>query len=93
MMGAHKKEMAEWHQKMIEKFKAQNADFDKLVAEMNAASPEKKPDAVAAVINKLAADRKEWAADAEAFHQKMGEWIKEKKEKVKEKLKKESKEH
>ena len=79
-MGAHKGEMAEWHQKMVEKFKAQDAELDKLVAEMNAASGEKKVEAIAAIVNKMMENRKAWHAEMETRHQKIMEKMKEKME-------------
>jgi hypothetical protein len=43
---------------MMSNWKEQDAELDKLVAEMNSAAPEKKLDAVAAVITKLVEQRK-----------------------------------
>lgn len=68
--------MMEWHQKALEKFKAQNAELDKLVQNMNAAPADRKMDAMAAVINKAMEQRKTWQADMEARQQKMMEWMK-----------------
>jgi len=81
MMGTNKGEMMEWHQKMMEKMKAQDAELDKLVKEMNAATGEKKVDAIAAIINKVMEIRKVWHTEMEARHQKMMEWMKEHAEK------------
>jgi len=88
MMGARKGEMMEWHQKMVEKFKAQDAELEKLVAEMNAASGEKKVDAIAAIVNKMMEHRKAWHEEMETRHKKMMEWMKEKAEKMESKGKK-----
>jgi len=77
-MGARKGEIMEWHQKMMEKVKAQDAELDKLVQEMNAASGEKKVEAIAAIVNKMAENRKAWHSEMEARHQKMMEWMKDK---------------
>lgn len=82
MMGAHKGEMMEWHQKMVDKFKAQDAELEKLVAEMNAASGEKKVEAIAAIVNKMMENRKAWHSEMEGRHQKMMEWMKAKMEKM-----------
>ena len=79
MMGAHKGEMMEWHQKMMEKIKAQDAEMDKLVQDMNAAAGEKKVDAIAAIINKVAENRKAWHSEMEMRHKKMMDWMQEKK--------------
>ena len=79
MMGVHKGEMMEWHQKMMEKIKAQDAELDKLVQEMNAASGDKKVDAIAAIVNKVMEERKAWHAEMESRHAKMMEWMQEKK--------------
>jgi cell division protein FtsL len=58
------REMMPRHAKMMEEQKAQDAEIDKLMAEMNAASGEKRVDAIVAVINKLVQQRK-------AMHEKM----------------------
>ncbi len=52
------REMMPVHEKMIQEQKAQDAEIDKLVAEMNAATGEKRIDAIVAVLNKLAEQRK-----------------------------------
>lgn len=77
-MGAKKAAMMEWHQKMAEKMKANQAELDKLVAEMNAAPAEKKADAVAAVVNKMMEQRKAWHAEMAEHMKKMMESAKEK---------------
>jgi len=46
------------HEKMMEEQKAQDAEIDKLLAEMNAATGEKRVDAIVAVLNKLVEQRK-----------------------------------
>ncbi len=68
--------MMEWHQKAVEKFKAQNAELDHLVKAMNAAKGPAKIDAMEAVINKAMEQRKTWLADMEEHQQKMMEWMK-----------------
>ena len=88
-MGARKAEMMERHQKMMEKMKANDAELDKLVAEMNAATGEKKAEAVAAVVNKMMEQRKAWHSEMESHMKKMMETMKEKAET--EKTKKEGK--
>jgi len=52
------REMMPRHAKMMEEQKAQDAEIDKLMAEMNAATGEKRVDAIVAVINKLVEQRK-----------------------------------
>jgi hypothetical protein len=75
MMGAHKGAMMEWHQKMMEKIKTQDAELDKLVQQMNSAQGDKKVDAIAAILNKLMEDRKMWHAEMQERHKKMMEWM------------------
>ena len=75
MRGAHKGEMMQWHQKMMEKIKAQDAEMDKLVQEMNATSGDKKVDAIAAIVNKVMEERKAWHSEMEMRHKKMMEWM------------------
>ena len=82
MMGAHKGEMMEWHQKMMEKIKAQDAELDTLVQEMNAASGEKKVDAIASIVNKVMEERKAWHAEMEERHKKMMDWMENEKSKM-----------
>ncbi len=62
MPGMDKKKHREFmpvHAKMMEKQKAQDAEIDKLAAEMKSASGEKRVDAIAAVLSKLIEQRKE----------------------------------
>ena len=58
------REMMPKHAKMMEEQKAQDAEIDKLLAEMNAATGEKRVDAIMAVLNKLVEQRK-------TMHEKM----------------------
>ncbi len=46
------------HEKLSEEQKRQDAEIDKLLAEMNAAKGEKRVDAIVAVLNKLVEQRK-----------------------------------
>ncbi|MEI6350660.1 MAG: hypothetical protein WCP06_06090 [Verrucomicrobiota bacterium] len=71
MMGRGRAEMMEWRKKMADEMKAQDAELDRLAAEMNAATGEKKVDAVAAVLNKMIEQRKAWHARMEQMHEKM----------------------
>ena len=71
MMGHGRGEMMEWKKKMAEEMKAQDAELDRLAAEMNAATGEKKVDAIAAVLNKMIEQRKAWHSRMEAMHEKM----------------------
>ena len=68
--------MMEWHQKALDKFKAQNAEMDSLVQAMNSAQGQAKVDAIAAVINKAMEQRKAWQADMEEHQKKVMEWMK-----------------
>lgn len=52
------REMMPKHAKMMEEQKKQDAEIDKLLAEMNEAKGEKRVDAIVAVINKLVEQRK-----------------------------------
>jgi cell division protein FtsL len=58
------REMMPMHAKMMEEQKVQDAEIEKLQAEMNAATGEKRVDAIVAVLNKLVEQRK-------AMHEKM----------------------
>ena len=59
MMGKEKGNMMGMDMgNMMSKWKDQEAELDKLVAEMNSASADKKSDAVAAVVNKLVEQHK-----------------------------------
>ena len=57
------REMMPMHEKMMEKQKAEDAEIDKLLAEMNAATGEKRVDAIVAVLNKLVERRKAMHAE------------------------------
>jgi hypothetical protein len=50
-------ELMPTHAKIMEKEKAQDAEIDKLLAEMNSAAGEKRIDAIVAVLNKLIEQR------------------------------------
>jgi hypothetical protein len=52
------REIMPMHAKMMEEQKKQDAEMDKLLTEMNAASGEKRVDAIVAVLNKLIEQRK-----------------------------------
>jgi hypothetical protein len=56
------REIMPMHAKMIEEQKAQDTEIDKLAAEMNAATGEKRIDAIIAVLNKLIQQRKDMHA-------------------------------
>jgi hypothetical protein len=58
------RELMPKHAKMMEEQKLQDAEIGKLMAEMNAATGEKRMNAIVAVINKLVEQRK-------AMHEKM----------------------
>ena len=60
------REMMPVHAKLIEKQKAQDAEIEKLLAEMNSATGEKRIDAIVAVINKLIEQRKVMHAEMAA---------------------------
>ena len=54
------------HAKIMEKQKVQDAEIDKLLAEMNSATGEKRIDAIVAVLNKLVEQRKAMNAEISA---------------------------
>ncbi len=56
-------EMMPVHEKLQELLKTQDAEIDKLAAEMNAATGEKRLDAVVAVVNKMIEQRKAMHAE------------------------------
>ena len=51
------------HAKIMEEQKAQDADIDKLLTEINSATGEKRIDAIVAVLNKLVEQRKTMNAE------------------------------
>ena len=55
----HHRELMPVHAKLMEKQKAQDAEIDQLLAEMNSASGEKRIDAMATVIRKLIEQRRD----------------------------------
>ena len=66
MPGMDKQTHREWmpmNDKMMEKQKAQDAEIDKLLADMNAATGEKRVEAIMAVLNKLVEQRKTMHAE------------------------------
>jgi hypothetical protein len=75
MMGVPMKErrmkMMQMHQKMQEDMKAMDAENDKLVTEMNAATGQKKIDAMATLLTRLVAQRKLMVEKMGAMHSDM----------------------
>ena len=65
-MDRHHREMMPLHAKLMEKQKAQDAEIDKLLIEMNTATAEKRIDAIIAVIKKLVEQRKAMQAEMAA---------------------------
>ena len=57
MGDMHPANMSEMHQKMEAEMKAQDAELDKLVSEMNTATGEKKADVMAALLSKMVEQR------------------------------------
>jgi ElaB/YqjD/DUF883 family membrane-anchored ribosome-binding protein len=66
MGDMHPANMSEMHQKMEAEMKAEDAELDKLVSEMNTATGEKKAAAMAALLSKIVEQRK-------TMHEKMGD--------------------
>jgi hypothetical protein len=71
MMKQDPAQMTEMHQKMEAEMKAQDAELDKLVADMNAATGDKKVDAIAAVVSKMVEQRKTRQEKMSAMHMEM----------------------
>ena len=71
MMKEHHGMMAEMHQKIEAAWKEQDAELDKLVAQMNTAHGDQKVNAMAAVVSKLVELRKKRHEDMAAMHKKM----------------------
>ena len=65
-MDQRHRELMPLHAKLIEKQKAQDAEIDKLLSEMNSATGEKRVDAIIAVLNKLVEQRKAMSAEMAA---------------------------
>jgi hypothetical protein len=59
------------HKEMMAKMEAMDARLDELVKKMNAATGSKKPDAVAAVVNELVAQRKQMREQMMAMRPEM----------------------
>jgi hypothetical protein len=68
----HHAMMEEMHQKWEAQMKAEDAELDKLVQQMNAATGEKKVDAMAAVLNKMIEQRKAMHEKMDNMREKMG---------------------
>jgi hypothetical protein len=71
--GDHGKmgDMSEMHQKMETAMKAQDAELDKLVSEMNAAAGDKKAEAMAALLSKIVEQRKTMHGNMAGMHMEM----------------------
>ena len=71
----HHHRHAQWkamHEQMAAEIKAQDAQLEQLVTQMNNAPPDQKADAVAAVVNQLVEDRLTMHQKWESMHQQMG---------------------
>ncbi len=71
MMDEHHDMMMQMHQKMEATWKEQDAELDKLIAQMKSASGDQRMPAMEAVISKLVELRKKEHADMVAMHEKM----------------------
>jgi len=71
MMKGDKSKMMEMHQKMEAEMKTQDAELDRLVAQMNAATGDQKVDAIAAVVTKLVEQRKWMHSQMGGMHKDM----------------------
>ncbi|MEO6971252.1 MAG: hypothetical protein ABI217_10200 [Chthoniobacterales bacterium] len=71
MMDEHHDMMMQMHQKMEAAWKEQDAELDKLIAQMKSASGDQRMPAMEAVISKLVELRKKEHADMVAMHEKM----------------------
>ncbi len=63
MHGMNHGQMMPVHEKLQQLQKTQDAEIDKLAAEMNAATGEKRVDAIVAIVNKLIEQRKAMHAE------------------------------
>jgi len=60
--------MSEMHQEMEAEMKAQDAELDKLVSDMNTATGDKKAEAMAALLSKMVAQRKTMHGNMAGMH-------------------------
>jgi hypothetical protein len=70
MMGEHHDMMMQMHQKMETAWKEQDAELDKLVAQMKSASGDQKVSAIEAVVSKLVELHKQEHENMIAMHEK-----------------------
>lgn len=66
-MAGHMDRMKEWHEKMSKEIKAQDAELDKLVQEIDSSKGEKKLDAMANALKKLIQQRRSMHERMENF--------------------------
>lgn len=71
MMGGDKGKMMPMHAQMMKDMKAMDARLDQQLAAMNEAKGKNKMDAIVAVINEMAAQRKEMMANMSTMHDQM----------------------
>jgi hypothetical protein len=71
MMGGNMGDMMSMHTGMMADMKAMDARLDQKLAAMNEAKDKNKVDAIVAVINEMAAQRKEMMAKMEGMHDQM----------------------
>lgn len=71
MMGGNMGDMGAMHAKMMADMQAMDARLDQKVVAMNEAKGKTKVDAMAAVINEMAAQRKEMMAKMSSMHDRM----------------------
>ena len=65
--------VSEMHQKMETERKAQDAEIDKLVTEMNSATGDRKMDAMAALLTKIVDQRKAMREKMDGMHMEMND--------------------
>lgn len=71
----HQQRHAQWkarREEIAAEIKAEDAQLEQLVTQMNNAPPDQKADAVAAVVNEMVADRLAMHQKWEAMHSQMG---------------------
>ena len=78
MTGEHHDMMMQMHQKMETDWKEQDAELDKLIAQMKSASSDQKVTAIEAVVSKLVELREKEHEDMVAMHKKMQDMMQEK---------------
>lgn len=70
-MSEERRHMMREHREMLSKLKSEQADLDKKLEKMNSSTGQEKIEAMSAVINQMANDRKEMLAHMQSMHKRM----------------------